>query len=267
MLGIHSYGEELRSCEFGDIRVSETQMSAGLVLPEHAHASGQICFVLEGSYRERTREGDHWLHAGDIQFHAPGESHANTFSSENALTILISIDPCRWIDIATRRPLPRLSLLDDVCREVRAELKREDATSAVALEGLALLSMARLARLPPQFAAEPQFLLGAVARIQETYHRTISLSSIAGDVGVHRATLAAAFRRFRETSVGGFIRATRVRNAAVALTGGRGPLAEIAQQSGFSDQAHFSRVFKKLTGMTPDEYRRRSPKCVSARNV
>jgi AraC family transcriptional regulator len=35
------------------------------------------------------------------------------------------------------------------------------------------------------------------------------------------------------------------------------PLAEIASEAGFCDQAHFTRTFHKLTGLTPGQYRAR----------
>lgn len=38
------------------------------------------------------------------------------------------------------------------------------------------------------------------------------------------------------------------------------PISEIALQSGFYDQAHFSRQFKKITGETPGQYRQRYKK-------
>jgi AraC-like DNA-binding protein len=39
------------------------------------------------------------------------------------------------------------------------------------------------------------------------------------------------------------------------LSGSNLPLASIAREVGFSDQSHFSRTFKRATGMTPGAFR------------
>ncbi|HUP48917.1 MAG TPA: AraC family transcriptional regulator [Thermoanaerobaculia bacterium] len=257
MRGVHSFGQELRTCVLPGIHVAETLMPAGLVLPEHAHDPGQVCFILEGTYSEELAGGEHLLRPGDIQFHSPGERHANSVAAGGALTLLISVDRERWIDVVARRPFCS-PVLDEIGREVRKELARQDPASSAALEGLSLVLLSRLARLELQGGArEPQWVREAVFRIERDYDRPMSLSSVAEDAGVHRATLAAAFRRFRGTSVGELIRSVRIARAREALAGTNAPIAEVAQQTGFADQAHLGRVFKRMTGMTPGDFRRR----------
>jgi AraC-like DNA-binding protein len=46
-----------------------------------------------------------------------------------------------------------------------------------------------------------------------------------------------------------------VKHACDKLKRTNEPLADIAFETGFSDQSHFNRVFKKLIGLTPLEYR------------
>ena len=107
-----------------------------------------------------------------------------------------------------------------------------------------------LARLSP-----PRWLGDAVSMIERSATKGISLASLAEALGVHRATVAAAFRRFRQTSVGESIREVRVRKVMRALVGSKMPLCEIATTCGFHDQAHMGRVFRKVVGFTPGDYR------------
>ena len=256
---MHSFGTEVRGFDAGGIRVSETFMPRGLDLPEHAHDAGQICFVLDGAYREQLAGGERVLRAGMMHARAPGELHANRFSrDDDALTLLISIDPARWVRSALAQPV---RMLEDVAAEMRRELRRGDDAARAALEGLAMLTMSRVARIAP---SEPEWLADAASLIARRFAESLSLSSVARQVGVGRATLAIMFRRHRGTSVGNAIRAARVARA-IALLATNAPLADIAVAAGFHDQAHLTRVFRAATGETPGAYRSKSSKCVRAR--
>jgi len=256
-LGVHSFGTELRCCQLDGIRISETLMPSRLRLQDHKHEPGQICFVLEGEYTERTGGIDHQFYPGALQFHLPGESHSNIFSSDSdVLTLLISIDPDRWIDIAGSRPVASAGIFRYCAREIRRELRQLDEASRAALEGWAMLSLSTLARRDYQIDKnEPAWLSEAAAIIERRSAERISLTSIAAAVGVHRATLAAAFRRFRRSSVGESIRNQRVRHVIHALAFTKAPLCEIAIRYGFHDQAHMGREFRKAIGISPGAYR------------
>jgi AraC family transcriptional regulator len=72
---------------------------------------------------------------------------------------------------------------------------------------------------------------------------------------MHPVSLARAFRRAHGCSITWYRRRSRVRRAADLLTTAM-PLADVAMESGFTDQSHFCRVFKVETGLTPSVYRR-----------
>jgi AraC family transcriptional regulator len=255
--GVHSFGTELRWCQLDGIRISETLMPKGLRLGEHAHEAGQICFILEGEYRERASDRDHRLYPGTLQFHAPGESHSNIFSSESdVLTLLISIDSDRWLHLRAHRPITADAILKDCNNEIRRELGRMDDARRAALEGWAMLSLSALARRNDRIDyREPLWLCEAVALINQRVTEPISLSTVATAVGVHRATLAAGFRQFKNISVGEYIREQRVRSVMRELENSKAPLCEVATKCGFYDQAHMGRVFRKAVGASPGVYR------------
>jgi transcriptional regulator GlxA family with amidase domain len=49
---------------------------------------------------------------------------------------------------------------------------------------------------------------------------------------------------------------TRIERARVLIRSTQASFGDIAAECGFSDQAHFNRVFRKLMGLTPGTWRR-----------
>jgi AraC-like DNA-binding protein len=71
-----------------------------------------------------------------------------------------------------------------------------------------------------------------------------------------------AFIRFFHRTAGlspqSFVRARRVEHAGVLLHNSTQKIEEIATATGFCDRYHFSRIFKRVRGMGPAEFRRRA---------
>ncbi len=67
---------------------------------------------------------------------------------------------------------------------------------------------------------------------------------------------ARAFRARYGLPVGAYLRALQLDRAATRLAATDEAIADIAAQTGFYDQSHFTRVFKLRFGLTPAAYRR-----------
>ncbi|HEX6890698.1 MAG TPA: chromate resistance protein ChrB domain-containing protein [Chryseolinea sp.] len=88
---------------------------------------------------------------------------------------------------------------------------------------------------------------------------SLSLKVISENLNVHPSYLSREFSKyFDDLSFGDYIRKLRIEKATTLLTGSQYSLAEIAYLTGFSDQSHFNRIFKKNIGITPSQYRRKN---------
>lgn len=87
---------------------------------------------------------------------------------------------------------------------------------------------------------------------------TLSLKEVSQSLNVHPTYLSREFSKyFDDLSFGDYIRKLRIEKAVQLLNESDHSLAEIAYLTGFSDQSHFNRIFKKYTGKNPSAYRKK----------
>ena len=90
---------------------------------------------------------------------------------------------------------------------------------------------------------------------------SLSLKEISQSLHVHPTYLSREFSKyFDDLSFGDYIRKLRIEKAIHLLNESEHSLAEIAYLTGFSDQSHFNRIFKKTTGKNPSAFRKRLDK-------
>jgi AraC-like DNA-binding protein len=95
----------------------------------------------------------------------------------------------------------------------------------------------------------------AVAYLHQNYARALSRWEIADAVGVSEDYLSRVFNRELGLSPWDYLNRYRVLHAKTLLLNTSENIGSIARQVGFNDQAYFSRVFHKLTGMSPFAFR------------
>ena len=137
------------------------------------------------------------------------------------------------------------------------ELMNPDSLSKLVLEGLLLSTIALAHRETQQGKTNPpSWLKKARDLLHDSLAEPLAMEDIAHLVGIHPAHLSREFRRWFHCTPGEYMREQRVQLAKRRLAETDVTLAQIAYETGFSDQAHFSRVFRMIAGSTPSTYRR-----------
>ncbi len=108
-------------------------------------------------------------------------------------------------------------------------------------------------------AAHPEVreVAAAVAYARAHLHESLSTAELAAAAGVSERQLQRRLRETLDTSPHELLLRLRIQAAADALTRGAEPIAEIALNHGFCDQSAFTRQFRRRTGLTPLQFRRR----------
>lgn len=90
---------------------------------------------------------------------------------------------------------------------------------------------------------------------------TFDLKKISNDLELNPSYLSREFSKyFEDLNFGEYVRKLRIEKAINLIQNTTYTLTEIAYMTGFSDQSHFTRIFKMHTGKNPSSYRKNTLK-------
>lgn len=206
-----------------------------LVLDRHSHDAAYAAVVVAGSYEEAGDQGRFRVEAGGVLFHDRFEAHLDRFSRAGAVILNLPLatgcafkpgsarlaDPDSIVIAAERNPVEAAALLLS---------RTQDATPH-----------------PIDWQDE------LAAAMMQDY--SLVLSTWAQEKRLASWVVSRGFAQVFGISPEAFRARTRARRAWKAIRSTQTPLAEIALDSGFSDQAHMTRSVKQMTRMTPGKWR------------
>lgn len=95
----------------------------------------------------------------------------------------------------------------------------------------------------------------SIAFINERYNQNITLDMVAKHVGLNPAYFSSLFKKEMGINFSNYLMNLKIDNAKLLLKNSNLPLIDVAVELGFDNQSYFSNVFKRITGMTPKQYR------------
>ena len=259
----HFFGVNRLERRVAGFLLSETHYRGGLLVPPHVHELPYFAFLLAGGYQEHLGRQALTFAPQSFVFHPSHEVRHGRLCETGARLFHVEVAPqsvsmlrdegCLLCNSTARTAGPLVTLSLNLYREFR----QTDAASALAIEGLSLEILGALLRSTLRPAkGRPRWLERARERVHDDFARSLSVESVAADLGVSPVRLSRAFRRTFGESLGSYQRRLRVRRACERLRDSSLSLADIALEAGFTDQSHFTRVFKRIMGTTPAVFRR-----------
>jgi len=94
--------------------------------------------------------------------------------------------------------------------------------------------------------------------VDANYRENITLQDVAGRFFISREYVSRRFKQEFGLNLFEYLERVRIENAKALLTNEAYAIGDIANMVGYPDGRYFSKIFRKLTGMTPREYRKTS---------
>ncbi|WP_018930502.1 AraC family transcriptional regulator [Gracilibacillus lacisalsi] len=106
-----------------------------------------------------------------------------------------------------------------------------------------------------------------ITYINERFHQDITLSILADAFFLHEQSISKLFKQSIGCSFTEYLNAVRITEAKRLLTETKLKINQITRKVGYTNHVHFWRIFKKFTGMSPNNYRQQeTTKCKRFKN-
>ena len=258
----------------------------------HRHTQYEIGLIESGCGFYDTEHGKESIATGDVFTFSANEYHCITdifpCDGENAMHILnIHFLPAfvsdeygekgeRFMRVFTDRKADFHNKLDENNRflgelqklllDIKNECENKLPCFEVVVRGLLCSLLVRLYRdfglceQRDNVENRANFHLGPIMRaaayINEHYTENIALSDVLSCANMSKTTFAAAFHNIFDMSAWDYVNIKRIEKALELLKKTDETVLSVAAACGYNNTANFNRIFKKITGLTPGQYRK-----------
>lgn len=239
--------------------------SGGVQMPSmHYHNSYELYYLEAGNREYFVEDAFFSVHAGEFVLIPPERLHRT--GGEYGVRILVGFTEAFLRSAFTEEAIPKLLacfsatrlIPDPIQREsLHALLKKlgacEDRTDFAVVLGLLLRELAECKSGEVYQDRVSQIM----HYINENYDEIGQIEQISEHFFISKYYLCRIFKNAMQMTVVDYLNRLRVKNACVFLKSTTMRVAEISARCGFNSTAYFSNVFKKITGMSPAEFRRK----------
>ena len=250
----------------------------------HWHPEIEITYVQKGTMCYKVNHMVYHLKEGDIVFNNSGALHSGTMENQkDCAYIPVTFDSrliygffqstvnSKYVD-----PVIQDSMLPAICidqsepwhkpfreyllRIIDLDEKKPDFYEldiTICLQSMWRLLLEHIT-YEPQASRENSLEYDRIKKIlsyiEENYQNKITLNDIAGHIHLCESECTRLFKRHMNTTLFAFLQEYRIERSLEFLQDDR-PVSAVADKAGFSDPNYYSKVFAKIKGCSPREYR------------
>ncbi len=242
------------------------------VFPNHIHNHSYTVILVERgeSYCLGPEKTDSCIVSGEVALINPGQVHSGVPAAKSPIsywglcmdaTVMTrsagEIFEKEGLEPELQHLIARDRILSERLKEIFANMV--NPSGKLEMESALLETVAHLVSQydnPKKMVRggnEPRAVSLAKEFLSENLDEKVSLEDVAGAVGLSRYHFLRVFKRATGLPPHAFRTQQRIQRARNLMRRGV-PFAEVALETGFTDQSHFTNKFRQITGATPRQY-------------
>jgi len=212
-------------------------------MPVHSHEYLSISLMLNGFLQETSECGNTHGHGSRISIKPVDLDHSDIFIESSTLISFQIFDPL-WFGL-DEKEWRWLSSEKSLGAFLNVLNSKDKKVAIKDLKSCLNTSSEKVVNHAPEWVEDIHSILC------KYYHDPIRVSELARRFKKHPVYLTRVFKKHYGFDIKTFQKNLRIGHALAESLNTNRSLTEIAYDSGFSDQSHFNREFKKSTGFTP----------------
>lgn len=256
------YGSMSHEHKFNGIILSEYDYSSPKT-DWHFHENPYLMYLIEGNLYDINKKQKTVCPSGSLLLHNWQEPHYNEKHSRNARGFHIEFET-DWfkqnqlnIGLWEGSQLIKNPNIHHLIAKLYFEFKCNDIYTNVSTELLLLQLCENIESEQSMITYNEPRWVKSLREILDSETTNLSLNYLSKELQVHPAHLSRAVPKYLRTTLGDYIRRQKIKTAINYLLSSNTSLTQIAHLCRFSDQSHFTRVFKMYMGMTPKQYQQK----------
>lgn len=252
-----------------------------------SHNFWEMVYVDTGQVDIRANHKDYQLKQGDIIFHKPNEFHTLKSGNNAAANVFVISFVCsseamnffkgKSLNVPTKLRRYVYMLLEEYLQtfqsmsveDIQLELKENPPIGGqqmikTLLEQFLILlirneSESQNLRLFPSKESMENHLVSQMMHfIDDNLYSNLPVEKLCKEFNYSRAYLSKIFKDFSGYTILEYINAQKIREAKKLIRDGNYNFTQISDMLAFDNPHYFSRVFKRITDMTPSDYKKSS---------
>jgi AraC family transcriptional regulator len=226
----------------------------------HYHENSHVSFVLQGGVLDKRKTWEIERLPGELMFFHAGEPHQTMIELFPTKNINLAIEheflqDNLTTEAAIKSAVDRNPNAKFIMLKIYKELVAEDVFSDSSIKML-LLNLIYTNPETDSKNTRPGWIKIVAQLTRDKWNESLTLKDLSEAAGVHPITISKHFPKYFSCTFGEYMRRLKIEKSLYFLKVSSFSLTDIAAECGFSDQSHFIRTFKQLTGFLPNKYKK-----------